>query len=292
MPTSLKIPKKLEHLAKTESGPEWIASLPSLLAELSHAWSLTVGSPYQASSVSYTAPAEQGGLPVVLKIQWPHDECVYEMDALRCWDGVGAVQLLGHDRDKHALLLERCVPGNSIGDSALHDKISPIISLLPTLWVKAPAHINTLSSEARKWQKNLLIHWEQAGRPIERRLIDKASDYIDELVNTQGEAVLLHQDLHGDNILASQRKPWLAIDPKPLSGEREFSVAPIVRSAELGQSHQAVMQRLDRICAACGLNRERARKWTIVQSIAWGMEGGPQPHHLRVARWLEDAASY
>ena len=46
---------------------------------------------------------------------------------------------------------------------------------------------------------------------------------LEELAPTQGEQVLLHQDLHADNVLAAQREPWLVIDPKPLVGEREFA---------------------------------------------------------------------
>ena len=57
-----------------------------------------------------------------------------------------------------------------------------------------------------------------------------------ELAGTQGELVLVHQDLHGENVLAAEREPWLVIDPKPLAAEREFAVAPIVRSVELGDS--------------------------------------------------------
>jgi hypothetical protein len=40
--------------------------------------------------------------------------------------------------------------------------------------------------------------------------------------------VLLHQDFHGANVLLSDRG-WLAIDAKPLVGEREFDVASLVR---------------------------------------------------------------
>lgn len=56
--------------------------------------------------------------------------------------------------------------------------------------------------------------WEQAGRPCERRLVD-----------------------------AAQRSPWLAIDPKPLIGEREFSCAPVIRSFEFGHSKAHVTTR-------------------------------------------------
>ena len=50
--------------------------------------------------------------------------------------------------------------------------------------------------------------------------------------------MLLHQDLHPDNVLAAEREPWLVIDPKPLVGEREFAVAPIIRAPELGHSRR------------------------------------------------------
>jgi hypothetical protein len=55
---------------------------------------------------------------------------------------------------------------------------------------------------------------------------------------------LVNQDLHGDNVLRAQREPWLVIDPKPLVGEREFSIAPIVRSYEFGHSQKATVDRL------------------------------------------------
>ena len=84
---------------------------------------------------------------------------------------------------------------------------------------------------------------------------------LEELAPTQGEQVLIHQDLHADNVLAAQREPWLVIDPKPLVGEREFSLAPIIRSVELGHSRRAVVERLDRLSSELGLDRERARGW-------------------------------
>jgi streptomycin 6-kinase len=102
--------------------------------------------------------------------------------------------------------------------------------------------------------------------------------------------VLVHQDLHAGNVLRAEREPWLAIDPKPLAGEREFGVAAIVRGAELGHSRGAVIRRLDRLCGALGLDRERARRWTLAQTIAWAFDGGQVIHgHIEVAQWLYEA---
>ena len=101
--------------------------------------------------------------------------------------------------------------------------------------------------------------------------------------------MLLHQDLHAENVLAAAREPWLAIDPKPLVGEREFAVAPIVRSAELGHSRRPVLPRLPRLPHEHGLARERARGWTIGQTIAWSVGSDYHQTHVETARWLVEA---
>ena len=79
------------------------------------------------------------------------------------------------------------------------------------------------------------------------------------------------------------------IDPKPLVGEREFAVVPLVRGAELGHSPAAVRHRLDRLSAELGLDRERVRGWAIGQTVAWSI-GGDQvfPGNVEAARWLLD----
>jgi streptomycin 6-kinase len=45
-----------------------------------------------------------------------------------------------------------------------------------------------------------------------------------ELPETARREVLLCTDLHAGNILAAQREPWLAIDPKPYVGDPAYDV--------------------------------------------------------------------
>ena len=89
------------------------------------------------------------------------------------------------------------------------------------------------------------------GRPFERPLLDAALEAIETLGPSQGEQVLVNQDMHADNVVRAQREPWLLIDPKPLAGEREFGIAAIVRGGELGHSGEAVVHRLDPLTASC-----------------------------------------
>jgi streptomycin 6-kinase len=147
-----------------------------------------------------------------------------------------------------------------------------------------------LEEEAGWWGGYIRAEWEQAGKPFGERLVDAAVDALRDLAPTQGEQVLLHQDLHADNVLAAEREPWLVIDPKPLVGEREFALAPIVRSFELGHSKRQVIERLERLTEELGLDRERVRGWTLGQTIAWSVGSEYQASHVETAHWLLDAA--
>ena len=123
---------------------------------------------------------------------------------------------------------------------------------------------------------------------LDAALVDTARGLLGDLGPSCAESVLVHQDLHGANVLAATREPWLVIDPKPLSGERAFAVAPIVRSSELGHSRAAVRRRLDHLCAELVLDRDRARGWTIAQSVAWAAGGDSSlvARNEQVVRWL------
>ena len=39
---------------------------------------------------------------------------------------------------------------------------------------------------------------------------------------------LVNEDLHYENVLRGDREPWLMIDPKPLSGDPEYCVIPLL----------------------------------------------------------------
>jgi streptomycin 6-kinase len=164
------------------------------------------------------------------------------------------------------------------------------VALLPRLWKAAGPPFRALAEEAAWWIECVPVEWERLGRPFERRLVDAALDALRSLATTQGEQVLVSQDLHAENVLAARREPWLAIDPKPLVAEREFAIASIVRSFELGEGRRAMGRRFDRLTAELGLDRDRARGWTIGQTIAWSLQSTYRERHLATARWLLEAS--
>jgi streptomycin 6-kinase len=265
----------------------WLERVPDLVKECVDEWGLRLGEPYVAGAAGYTARADlPDGTPAVLKLIFPHREAEHEAEALKVWDGDGAVRLFAEDKDRWAMLIERCEPGTQLAELDADAALDVLIGLLPRLWRNAAEPFRPLVEEAAWWIEYLPREWERSGRSVDRRLVDAAVEALQTLSVSQGEQVLLHQDLHGENVLAAQREPWLTIDPKPLIGEREFAVASIVRSFELGHSKRDVHNRLDRLTSELGLDRERARGWTIGQTMAWAFDSTYHPTHVDTVRWL------
>ena len=90
------------------AGGAWLARLPLIVADLARRWSLRVHAPFAPLTYNYVAPAVGvDGTRLVLKVGVPNRELLTEIEALRHFDGEGAVHLHAADRQVGALLLER-----------------------------------------------------------------------------------------------------------------------------------------------------------------------------------------
>jgi streptomycin 6-kinase len=277
----MKIPEGLLWWPEEPGGAAWLMRLPGIVAECEEEWSLRIDEPFESAHISLVVPAVRSdGTRAVLKVNFPDAESEYEPDALAHWGGRGAVLLLERDDARRALLLERCNPGEqlwAIDDE--DDAIAIAAGVLRRLWRAPPADhpYRLLADEAARWAVALPRDWAKLGRPFEQALLDAAVSACHELAPAQGAAVVLHQDFHGGNVLRAEREAWLAIDPKPLVGEREFDAASLLRDRRwlVGEPSAArlVRRRLDLLADDLELDRERMRGWAIVHALAWGVSG-------------------
>ncbi|HSC73194.1 MAG TPA: aminoglycoside phosphotransferase family protein [Gaiellaceae bacterium] len=269
---------------------DWRERVPELVEAAAARWGLMLGEAYPPGAAGHVVRVTLvDGTPAVLKLVFPHREAEHEAEALALWNGDGAVRLLAADDDGWSFVMERCEPGELLARSDPETALDVLVGLLPRLWHGAADPFHTLSDEVAVWLEELPRAWELAERPTDRALLDETMETLRALSSSQGEQVLLHQDLHTDNVLAAEREPWLVIDPKPLRGEREFGVAPIVRDYVLGHSRREVVRRLDRLTSELGLDRDRARWWTIGQTVAWMFESSHLHVHAETVQWLRAA---
>lgn len=273
----MRIPSELAGTWAHE--PDWLAALPGLAGECAALWGLELEDPV-ATPHSLVVPCGEA----VLKLNAPsHDEAEAEADALACWSGNGAVRLLARDDERCALLIERCVPGTRLWDSVA-DEIEVVSGLLPRLQIAlVDEHpFGLLADRADRWAEEVPARYAAAGRPFERALLDTALDVYRTV--DRSSSLLVNQDLHGGNVLAAEREPWLVIDPKPLVGERELDASGLLRNAG------DVSRWLDAL-AELGLDRERARGWGVAHNLAWAWDErrGWLAEHVEEARRILSA---
>jgi streptomycin 6-kinase len=88
--------------------------------------------------------------------------------------------------------------------------------------------------------------------------------------------VVLHGDLHHDNIVAATRAPWLAIDPKGVVGEPAYETGALLRNPmpqllAMPDPARLTRRRVDQLAGELGFDRARIRGWGLAQAVlsAW-----------------------
>lgn len=268
-----------------EAGLAWLDSLPALTEEFGRRWSLSVSPPFPNLSYNWVAPAlREGGTPTVLKLSFPGEkEFGTEAAALEVFEGGGICRLLALDLDKGAMLLERLQPGTPLTTVEDDEKATAIAAaVMRKLWRPAPANHNfpAVSDWARGFDR-LRKRFDGGTGPMPKGLVEKAESLFAELLDSQGEPLLLHGDLHQENILTARREPWLAIDPKGVVGEAAYDTAALlhnpVEALDTPDPRRLLGRRLDVLSSELGLDRARIRAWGLAQAVLaayWGLEDG------------------
>lgn len=228
-----------------------------MAAEVAAEWGLELGEPFALSRHSLVAPA---GDDAVLKLRSPDDhESDEEADALELWAGDGAVRLLRADRDRRALQLERARPGDDL--SALPEDEATRVAVETGLRLWQPAQ------GSFRWIGDWVPRWLETDpgplTPLARELYASLD---------VGRSVLVHGDLHHHNVLRSARG-WLAIDPKPMLGEPEYDVPPLLWNPLPCRVRADCLESRVAAFVAAGLDDARIRSWTVIRGAYLRPEG-------------------
>src|SRR5207248_6979446 len=98
-----------------DDGRRWLDALPDVVDRLLARWQLTFERIGPEATCSFVGVVSREGQRAMLKVPIPHDEAEHEPDALRTWNGDGAVRLLELD-PSGAMLLELADPGTPLAD--------------------------------------------------------------------------------------------------------------------------------------------------------------------------------
>ena len=217
-------------------------------------------------------PVRLGDVPAMLKVAIDDEEKFGNL-LMTWWGGEGAARVYAHHGD--ALVLERAMGRQSLMHMALNgqdDQASRILcSALARLHARrpsAPPPLIPLST----WFESLRLAAQDEGGAFRRSL-----SAAEALLADPQEIVVLHGDMHHDNVLDFGSRGWLAIDPKRVTGERTFDYANLICNPELSSATdpQRFQRQVKVVADAAGLDRRRLLQWVLAfagLSAAWFLE--------------------
>jgi streptomycin 6-kinase len=239
-------------------------------------WKLEVAGESFHTHSSDLLPVRHQGRAALLKL--PHaDEERQAGQLMDWWQGHGAAEVYAFDQASGAIVLERLASEPSLKEMAMDGRDDEAMRILCQAAGKLhskPAHdLPPLFT---------LERWFRALAPMAARyggILQEGATLAERLLADQRELVALHGDLHHENLLWSEQRGWLAIDPKGLYGERSFDYANLLRDPdfELAAQPRRFAQQSWLIAQAAGLDHRRLLEWALAitcLSAAWYLEEG------------------
>ena len=264
-------------LGMARRGPDWatwVDHLPSLLQRLYDDWELRPDGWIMHGYCAVVVPVVSADGRAMLKVSFPAEESEHEHLALSRWAGRGAVPLLRADPHRRAMLLE-ALRDISLEEAWDIEACTVVGELYGQLHVPATDRLRLLT-DAVVGEAALVAALPRSA-PLPRRLVEQAVSLVRDFASDPASTgTLLHTDLHYGNVLLSETGAWVAIDPKPLSGDPHYEVAPMLwnRFEELqGDVRGGVRRRFHAIVDVAGLDEDRARDWVVVRMVLNAADG-------------------
>jgi len=267
-----------------ETGKKWLDELPQIIKKYEQKWSIRTFPPFPLS-YNYVCPAETfDKKSVVLKISFPNNtEFATEIEALQSFNHAVSIRILEIDLESSAVLLERATPGTRLREvvsqsEQVHIASQVIGSLHKPVTTHSLALFPSISDWAQVFDRYTTKYSLETG-PIPKKIFSLGESIFKEFMQDKKEHVVLHGDLHSDNILLSERG-WLVIDPKGVIGEREFELGAYLRNPyydlpEDSDHKKIEADRISQFSEELDFDRERIRGWALacaVVSLLWFLE--------------------
>ncbi len=275
-----------------DDGRRWIDRLPILVDSLCARWSLVVDGTAMHGCLGLVVPVRRGTQRCALKVSWIDESNAHEFSALSIWNGQGAVRLFETDPEIGAMLLERLDSRRSLADVEIGSALPIAGQLFRRLSVPAGDGLPLLRDVAEQLSETFLKRWESLNRPMPRPLVDAARSLASQL-GPRADSLLVNYDLHYENVLAGEREPWLAIDPKAVIGDPEYGIAQLLWTRLEDIEHEGGLSHYFQVLVdQAELDLERARSWTLVRCVdywLWALSVGltVDPNRCkRITTWL------
>lgn len=201
---------------------------------------------------------------------------------LQACKGIGAVELFKYD--ERALLIEY-LPGENLYQFSKSGREAEASKVFCAIIKKVKKNIPHID----RFQKvdDLCSIFDQIEAPRELGdLLEIGKSKFEELRKTQTEEVLLHGDLHHENVISRKSGEFVCFDPKGLLGDPAYELGTTLKNPwdypKISHDIDIFRERAKYFSKELGLPYDRVVGYAFVHlclSIAWAIEDGVSFEH-------------
>lgn len=278
------------HECYKEVGKEWLENLSSHLTQLALQWDFRIIKPLPDLSYSYVALVELNSTheKVILKTTPPGSNIIVEAKWLNSFRH-RVPRIFNIDENRFAFLMEYLTPGETVksvvkkgGDEEATRIISQTILEL---------HRDQPEFSSYKHLSELVQDLSHLEGHIDEALLSKARGLFCDLTSDRSKDVLLHGDLHHDNILSSGHS-WKVIDPHGYVGDPVAEVGPMMHNPfdcfpNYGAVQKIIDTRLRILCEMLPYDPKKIQAWAFcitMLSAAWDFEANQKVNHSKIEK--------
>lgn len=207
-----------------------------------------------------------------------------EYRMLCCLQGRPCCTVYGYDKDRGLLLEERILPGTVLREErSIEKRVEVLASVFREI------HLPLQEGETYlDWLEKACSFCEHQKVPEHLfRLAVQARDICAGFFEKYPERVLLHGDLHHDNLLCRADGSYAVIDPKGVIGPEILDLPRfLLNEVNFGDDSTHMEQAISLVSRACGYPEEDLRKALFMEAVLaniWCVEDGMPIQE----RWME-----
>ena len=266
---------------------KWLEKLPELIPYFMKRWNITSPQPAPNMTYNYILFGKQESRDIVLKLSWDKDAFLREFHALSAYQTSGfCPKIISRCITRRAILMDRIHPGDPLSTlfPRNEDQANQVfVSILPRL------HDCAFDPKSFTPVEDVLItFFKNAPHIFSKEEVQTLQNITTSLLETTTKKVLLHGDLHHDNII-SHGNTWIAIDPQGFVGDPACDTGPFMRNpvekmTDPSAHKDLLLRRAHTLGTQLHFDHHRVMAWGVVQAAlaaSWDFED-----QGRAERWI------
>lgn len=245
-------------------------------------WLLTPAGNAIQTATSSLFPVVRDGVPLMLKIIRQEGDEQNSCAALQHYNGQGAVKVF--ERTEDAFVMQRLASGRTLvdfrkesGDAETTEILADVVSNLHSASAStAGSNLPPLRVLREAFSTTNKINQNVLSRPM----LMLAEAMFDKLIASTSHQLVLHSDLHHENVMFDSNDGWLAIDPKGFIGDPIYDCAALFKNPlhddEIA-SEACIFSRAAIMHRRLGYPSDRILEWAYVHcvlSVIWSLQDG------------------